>query len=238
MPFDEPQSRNEAILQNMLGASNVLLPPESRIEILLQMLLNQGGEITPASLLAAAAQLSTVQQAQMREDIGAISLDDIGTVFTLKGSVATVSNLPATENSLGDVYYVESVSAGYIWLTSETQPNGYWEELGETIDLSAYELKPTINTIATAITTITPLANSIYQCGTLTSLTITNPPATGAWSVVFTSGSTATDCDFPDSLQWQNDTVPTINANKTYEIIVKDNRGVCGEFPVAGVSAS
>lgn len=94
-------------------------------------------------------------------------------------------------------------------------------------------VEPVTDTAAT----IQPEDDHIYQCGTLTSLTITDPPATGAWSVVFTSGATATDCDFPDSLQWQNDTVPTINANKTYEIIAKDNRVVCGEFPVAGVSA-
>lgn len=37
--FDSPQSRNEAILQNILGADNSLLPPESRIETLLQQLL-------------------------------------------------------------------------------------------------------------------------------------------------------------------------------------------------------
>lgn len=43
--FETPQSRNEAILQNILGADNELLPPESRIETLLQMLLAelQGG---------------------------------------------------------------------------------------------------------------------------------------------------------------------------------------------------
>lgn len=33
--FGEPQSRNEAILQNMLGANNEILPPFSRIEKLL-----------------------------------------------------------------------------------------------------------------------------------------------------------------------------------------------------------
>lgn len=37
--FEAPQSRNEAILQNILGANNELLPPQSRIETLLQMLL-------------------------------------------------------------------------------------------------------------------------------------------------------------------------------------------------------
>ena len=39
--FDEPQSRNEAILQNILGADNDLLAPESRIETLLQMILEE-----------------------------------------------------------------------------------------------------------------------------------------------------------------------------------------------------
>lgn len=41
--MDAPQSRNEAILQNILGADNQLLPPESRIETLLQALLTMLG---------------------------------------------------------------------------------------------------------------------------------------------------------------------------------------------------
>lgn len=40
--FDAPGSRNEAILQNMLGANNPLEPPGSRIEDLLQQLLEEG----------------------------------------------------------------------------------------------------------------------------------------------------------------------------------------------------
>ena len=43
MAFNKPQSRNEAILQNMLGAQNELEPPQSRIEELLLELLNSGG---------------------------------------------------------------------------------------------------------------------------------------------------------------------------------------------------
>lgn len=43
MAFPKPQSRNEAILQNMLGANNVLEPPQSRIEALLQEILETGG---------------------------------------------------------------------------------------------------------------------------------------------------------------------------------------------------
>lgn len=40
--FDTPQSRVEAILQNMLGAENVLPPPQSRIEYYLQKILEEG----------------------------------------------------------------------------------------------------------------------------------------------------------------------------------------------------
>ncbi len=39
--FSTPESRNEAILQNILGADNQLLPPQSRIEVLLQLLLEE-----------------------------------------------------------------------------------------------------------------------------------------------------------------------------------------------------
>lgn len=88
--------------------------------------------------------LTAAQQEQARANIGAVSLDEIGTVFTLKGGVATVEDLPESGNSVGDVYYVEAVSAGYIWLTSASQPNGYWEELGETFDVTVdSELSPT-----------------------------------------------------------------------------------------------
>ena len=33
--------------------------------------------------------------------------------------------------------------------------------------------------------TITPAPNTIYKCGEVASLTISNPPATGAYSIVF-----------------------------------------------------
>ena len=37
--MDAPQSRNEAILQNILGADNPLMPPQSRVEAILQAIL-------------------------------------------------------------------------------------------------------------------------------------------------------------------------------------------------------
>ena len=46
MSFPRPQSRNEAILQNILGASNQLEPPQSRMEALLLQLLDQMKDVT------------------------------------------------------------------------------------------------------------------------------------------------------------------------------------------------
>lgn len=51
-PYGEPQSRNEAILQNILGANNVILPPFSRIEELLidiaELIAGGGGGSLPS----------------------------------------------------------------------------------------------------------------------------------------------------------------------------------------------
>lgn len=83
----------------------------------------------------------------------------IGNVFVIKGSVATVSDLPASGNTIGDVYYVASQQAGYVWIEINNIPQ--WEELGPSIDLSNYALlsdltwnnitgKPTFATVATS----------------------------------------------------------------------------------------
>lgn len=86
--------------------------------------------------------LTDAQKAQARDNIGAASIEDLGTVFDIKGDVATVADLPSTGNRVGDVYYVQSVSAAFVWLETTAHPTGYWEEFGEPIDLSNYIEKP------------------------------------------------------------------------------------------------
>ena len=46
--YGAPQSRNEAILQNMLGENNELEAPQSRIEVLLLALLDKLSGSAPA----------------------------------------------------------------------------------------------------------------------------------------------------------------------------------------------
>lgn len=83
----------------------------------------------------------------------------IGNVFVIKGSVATINDLPASGNTIGDVYYVASEQAGYVWIEINNVPQ--WEELGPSIDLSNYALlsdltwnnitgKPSFATVATS----------------------------------------------------------------------------------------
>lgn len=79
--------------------------------------------------------------------------------------------------------------------------------------------------------TITPINNRIYNCGEITSLTISNPTATGAYSIVFTSGSTATVTTFPATILGLENFAA--EANTLYEINVLGNRAVIGSWAVS-----
>lgn len=89
----------------------------------------------------------------LTNDSGFITQNDIGNVFTIKGSVSYYSNLPASGNTIGDVYYVENDqtisgvfyagNVGYIWITINNV--NQWEQLGQTIDVSALQTKITAN---------------------------------------------------------------------------------------------
>ena len=57
-----------------------------------------------------------------------INFPNITGVFRFKGSVATVSALPATGNLPGDVYNVEDTGANYAWNGSE------WDKLSENLE--------------------------------------------------------------------------------------------------------
>ena len=179
--------------------------------------------------------LTTAQQEQARTNIGALGASDIGTVFTLKGGVANVASLPSSGNSVGDVYYVESVSAGYIWLTSTTYPNGYWEELGETVDLSAYELKPTVVTVTGNTPTIALAEdNKIYKCtgDGITAVTITAVDTNAAFSVIFETTASAPTFSYPtNNIQMPSQYTPEVY--KRYEINVdSDGYALVGDWDI------
>ena len=90
---------------------------------------------------------------------------------------------------------------------------------------------PIVITVTGTTPTIEPQANTIYNCGEVASLTISNPPATGAYSIVFTSGSTATTTTIPATILGLEDFAA--EANTLYEINVLDNRAVIGSWAVS-----
>lgn len=84
--------------------------------------------------------------AELADDIADLQrqLDSLGNIFTLKGSVATVADLPATDNNIGDVYYVVSGSVGYVWIDDNGTER--WEQLGISVDLSNYVTQSDLST--------------------------------------------------------------------------------------------
>lgn len=94
--------------------------------------LNMGNNKV-TNVTAGTANTDAVNKKQLDDAIAGI-----GTVFDLKGSKPTYADLPQTGNKIGDVWYVEAESVGYIWLTDTEHPSGKWEKFGETVDLSGY----------------------------------------------------------------------------------------------------
>ena len=94
-----------------------------------------GGEYITSMDVGDDLPLNIIGPADVKERIND-AIAGLGSVFTIKGSVSTVSQLPSSGNTIGDVYYVTSKQAGYIWITI----NGVnkWEELGAPINLSNY----------------------------------------------------------------------------------------------------
>lgn len=93
--------------------------------------------------------------------------------------------------------------------------------------------KPTSVVVADSAATITPVDNAVYKCtaAALTSLTITDPPAAGAYAIKFNSGSTATTTTFPASIIFPE--AFAAEANTRYEINVEDGYAVAVGWPVS-----
>lgn len=60
----------------------------------------------------------------------------VASVVTLKGSVATYTDLPSTGQKHGDLYDVLDTGRNYVWLVENG--TGRWDDYAGTIDMSAY----------------------------------------------------------------------------------------------------
>lgn len=91
---------------------------------------------------------------------------------------------------------------------------------------------PTVVTdLVSSSITLAAADNTIYKYGTLSSLTVSSFPATGAFSITFTSGSTATTLTVPQTLVMHDSF--TVEANTRYEINVLDGYAVAAGWSVS-----
>ena len=95
-------------------------------------------------------------------------------------------------------------------------------------------VEETIVSVSDTNAVIAPTNGTTYNCGTLDSLTITDPPAQGDYGIVFTSGATPTVTTIPETIIGLEDFAA--EANTLYEINVLDNRAVFKGWPL-GVGA-
>ena len=92
----------------------------------------------------AVSDLSNDSGYQTASDVATAINTAIASAYIYKGSVATVADLPASGNTVGDVYNVQATGMNYAW-------NGIdWDSLGQLIDTSVFMLKTDIEAITTA----------------------------------------------------------------------------------------
>lgn len=171
-----------------------------------------------------------------------------GSVYHIKGSVASYNNLPENPE-IGDVYNILDTGENYVWIGTE------WDKLSETIDLTAYattayveareqdirsDLGENISEVATAVSekqdkltagsniiiednvisveeahVYTPTVPTVdlqdksifnFTDDALATLSISVPEiinADFACQVNFSSGTTETAFDAPDTIKWE-----------------------------------
>lgn len=76
---------------------------------------------------------------QTASDVSASISTALSSVLSYKGTVATVSALPSSNNKIGDVYHVTADGSEYAWNGSA------WEELGSSVDLTGYATETWVN---------------------------------------------------------------------------------------------
>lgn len=252
-----PQTREEHFLARIASDPNALvLEPVTRIEHFLQKIIDNGpspgpgGEVTPASVVTATGQMTAQQAEATLGNIGGEPKKLTVIVTESSGTYAankTFSQMWTAYNTdhktvtveMGDTEFVLSAAdPSGMAFTSLSVGSGNATLSMLAVDENddwnyaefAAEQKPTTVTVSGTTPTITPTPNTAYNCGELTSLTVSNPPAAGSYSIVFTSGSTPTVTTFPASILGMEDFAA--EANTLYEINVLDGRAVYAGWPL------
>ena len=211
-----------------------------------------GGEVTAAAVASAIGDMNSTQTAQALSDLGGepqkivVSVTKSGSNYSVDKTYAQIN--AAYQAGASVVFYyggtaianfddsgVEDAFTAEICHYGSNGPELVMIAVPESdmVVGEEYLLQkvPTESTVSGTTPTITPVANNIYKCGELSSLAVSSPPATGAYSIVFTSGSTATTTTIPATILGLENF--SAEANTMYEINVLDNRAVIGSWAVS-----
>lgn len=233
-----PVTRKEHFLARAAGDEDALeLQPVTREEHLLQNIIDAieqgggGGSGTDSNAVHYTADTGKTdsEKAQALANIGAVAKQqgEIVSPVILGGSSddgvmlsgSYINNVPVLDvtGSIGD----EKVR-----ITSVADPvSGYDAANKRYADGYVETVSGTTATIALAA------HNTIYECGELTSLTITAIPATGSFVITFDSGSTPTTTDFPANMKFPS--AFAAEANTHYEINVRNGYAVAVGWAVS-----
>ena len=92
---------------------------------------------------SAVSQLTNDSGYQTASDVSTAISAAVSSAYIYKGSVATVSDLPASGNTTGDVYDVQATGVNYAW-------NGTaWDALGSYVDTTLYWAKTELTAMTT-----------------------------------------------------------------------------------------
>lgn len=211
-----------------------------------------GGSVTPESIVTATGQMTEAQTDRMRANIvaaqdalrltatptagpnGNVLMSGTWSGATWEEVAAAVLASRLIQIDVAGIgpitllynldTFTNAVSTAFVYYVGGILYNVFAEADGNNVfRLSIINARTETVNISGTTPTITPAANTIYKCGELTSLTISNPTATGKYSIIFFSGATATATVGIENF--------AAEANKRYKITVEDNYATYDSWP-------
>ena len=91
----------------------------------------------------------------------------------------------------------------------------------------------TVQAVSGSTPSISALDDHVYECGVVSSLTVTAATSTGEFTLIFTSGATAATLTLPQAISDHMPVGFTVAANTRYEISVRKNYPVIASWAVS-----
>ena len=216
-----------------------------------------GGDVTAAAVVAAIEAMTNAQKADAREGLDAaqtpmiVEFSEQGGVYSASESLVDIKAALAAGrivsgfNEAGAECRVIGQDVGNVQFAAVDDSNGgstlrlrVYTVGQSSVDYFAHEFQwaPGSVTISDAAASISPNNDTVYKCGTLTSLTIAGSALDISFSVDFDSGATPTSIFVPSGYKAPGGDL-TPEANKTYELNVRNGKAVLTAFEAVSASA-